>query len=258
MIRFCLLGSGSSGNAILIKTRDSKLLVDNGLSYKQLLLRASNIGETLHDLKAIFVTHEHSDHVSGVGILARKIDVPVYMTRDTFSALPESVGRIPTVRFIEAGEDTVLNGVTVGSFSISHDAADPVSYIVESEGVKLGIAADMGHPSELVRLRLANSNGLILESNYCPDMLRRGSYPPMIQQRIRGRQGHLSNSTMCSLLSKVLHEALRVVVLVHISAENNTPDLALRMAGQVIRDLPVQLVAAFQDRPTPLFDLGPA
>lgn len=258
MIRFCLLGSGSGGNAILVKTRGSKILIDNGLSFKQLQLRTAEIGESLNDLKAVFVTHEHSDHVMGVGILARKIDVPIYMTRDTFAALPVSVGQIPSVRFIEAGEDTVLNGVTVGSFSISHDAADPVSYIVESEGVKLGIAADLGHPSELVRLRLAGSNGLILESNYCPDMLRRGTYPPMIQQRIRGRQGHLSNSTMCSLLSKVLHEALRVVVLVHISAENNTHDLALRMAGQVIRGLPVQLVAASQDRPTPLFDLGPA
>ena len=257
-MRFCLLGSGSSGNAILIKTRDSKILIDNGLSFKQLQLRAAGIGENLDGLKAVFVTHEHSDHVAGVGILARKIDVPVYMTRDTFTSLPGTIGKIPTVRIVEAGEETVLNGITVGSFSISHDAADPVSYIVESEGVKLGIAADMGHPSELVRLRLAGSNGLILESNYCPDMLRRGSYPPMIQQRIRGRQGHLSNSTMCSLLSNVLHEALRVVVLVHISAENNTHDLALRMAGRVIRDLPVQLVAASQDRPTPLFDLGPS
>jgi len=257
-MRFCLLGSGSGGNAVLVTTPDSKFLIDNGLSFKQLQSRALGIGETLDGLKAVFVTHEHSDHVTGVGILARKIDVPVYMTRDTFAALPHSVGQIPSVRFIEAGEDTILNGVTVGSFSISHDAADPVSFVVESEGIKLGIAADMGQPSELVRLRLAGSNGLILESNYCPNMLRRGSYPPMIQQRIRGRQGHLSNSTMCSLLSKVLHEALRVVVLVHISAENNTHDLALSMAGRVIRGLPVQLVAAFQDRPTPIFDLGPS
>lgn len=258
MIRFCLLGSGSSGNAILVKTRDSKILIDNGLSFKQLKLRTAEIGEDLSDLKAVFVTHEHSDHVSGVGILARKIDVPVYMTRDTFDSLPATIGRIPTVRFIEAGEETAFNGVSVGSFSISHDAADPVSYIVESEGVKLGIAADMGQPSALVRQRLARSHGLILESNYCPNMLRRGPYPPMIQQRIRGRQGHLSNATMCSLLSQVLHDALRVVVLVHISAENNTADLALRMARQVVRDLPVQLVAACQDRPTPVFELVPS
>lgn len=257
-MRFCLLGSGSSGNAILIKTRDSKILVDNGLSFKQLLLRTAAIGESLDGLKAVFVTHEHSDHVAGVGILARKIDVPVYMTRDTFSSLPQTIGVIPNVQFVEAGEDIVLNGLTVGSFSVSHDAADPVSYIVEYEGLKLGIAADMGLPSELVRRRLAGSHGLILESNYCPNMLRKGPYPPMVQQRIRGRQGHLSNSKMCSLLSHVLHDALRVVVLVHISAENNTHDLALRMAGQVIRDLPVHLIAATQDRPTPLFQLRPS
>lgn len=257
-MRFCLLGSGSSGNAVLIATRDSKILIDNGLSFKQLTLRAAAIGESLDNLKAVFVTHEHSDHVAGVGILARKIDVPVYMTRDTFPALPQTVGAIPKVRFVEAGEETVLNGLSVGSFSVSHDAADPVSYIVEYEGLKLGIAADMGQPSELVRRRLAGSHGLILESNYCPNLLRRGPYPPMVQQRIRGRQGHLSNSTMCSLLAHLLHDALRVVVLVHISAENNTHDLALSMAGQVLRDRPVRLVSAAQDRPTEFFNLGPS
>ena len=257
MIRFCLLGSGSSGNAVLVATHGSKILIDNGLSFRKLQTNAAEVGETLEDLRALFVTHEHSDHVSGVGILARKLDVPVYMTRDTFDALPPQVGRIPRVEFIEAGEDTAVGDLTVGSFSISHDAADPVSYVVESGGTKLGIAADLGHPSELVRRRLLRSHGLILESNYCPDMLRRGSYPPMIQQRIRGRQGHLSNADMCSLLAHVMHDHLRVVVLVHISEENNTHDLALQMAEGVVKKSPIRLFTATQNRPTPVFELTP-
>lgn len=257
MIRFCLLGSGSSGNAVLVTTRDSKVLIDNGLSFRKLQANAAEVGEALDDVRAVFVTHEHSDHVSGVGILARKLDVPVYMTRDTFDALPPHIGRIPQARFFEAGEDTILGDLTVGSFSISHDAADPVSYVVESRGAKLGIAADLGHPSELVRRRLAGSHGLILESNYCPDMLRRGSYPPMIQQRIRGRQGHLSNADMCSLLAHVMHDHLHIVVLVHISEENNTHDLALQMAEGVVKRRPVRLFTAAQNRPTPVFELSP-
>ncbi len=257
MIRFCLLGSGSSGNAILVSTRGSKILVDNGLSFRKLQLRCAEVGETLAGLKAIFVTHEHSDHVNGIGILTRKMDVPVYMTRETHRTLPVTLGRIPRVNYIEAGEDTIINGMSVGSFSISHDAADPVSYIVKAEGVKLGIAADLGHTSELVRRRLAGSHGLVIESNYCPDMLRRGPYPPMIQQRIRGRQGHLSNSAMSSLLAHVMHERLQVVVLVHISEENNTHELALRMAQRALKQLPVRLLTAPRDRPTPVFELAP-
>lgn len=257
MIRFCLLGSGSSGNAILVSAPGSKILIDNGLSFRRLQSRCAQVGESLEGLKAVFVTHEHSDHVNGVGILTRKMDVPVYMTRETHQALPATVGRIPRVEYFEAGEDTVLNGLSVGSFSISHDAADPVSYVVETEGVKLGIAADLGHPSELVRLRLAGSHGLIIESNYCPDMLRRSPYPPMIQQRIRGRQGHLSNAAMSSLLAHVLHDRLRVVVLVHISEENNTHELALSMAERALKRRPVRLVTAAQDRATPIFELLP-
>ena len=256
-MRFCLLGSGSRGNAILVVSRFSKILIDNGLTFKRLRSAAAEIGEPLQDLKAVFITHEHTDHISGLGTLARSVDVPIYMTQGTHAALSDRVGKLPRVEFIEAGEAVVLDGMTVGSFSVSHDAADPVSYVVEAEGAKLGIAADLGHPTHLVRQRLAGSHGLVLESNYCPEMLRRGSYPPMIQQRIHGRQGHLSNHDMCSLLSHLIHAALQVVVLVHISQENNTHDVALKLAQGVLKDRSVRLFAAAQNAPTPVFELGP-
>jgi phosphoribosyl 1,2-cyclic phosphodiesterase len=255
VIRFCLLGSGSSGNAIYIEADGSKILIDNGLSYRQLESRATAAGLTLQGLKAIFITHEHLDHVNGLGVLTRKIDIPVYMTSGTADRLPPGIGKLNDIRHFEAGDEIALNGMRVGSFSVSHDAADPVSYIVEASGTKLGLAADMGHPSELVRQRLSNCHGLILESNYCPEMLRRSSYPPMIRQRIHGRHGHLSNHDASRLLAHVLHDALRLVVLVHISEENNTKELAQSVAAQAMRGHAAQLHVAWQDRPTPVFEV---
>ena len=257
MIRFCLLGSGSSGNAIYVEADGSKILIDNGLSYRQLESRAAAADISLEGLKAIFITHEHADHVNGIGVLTRKVNVPVYMTPGTGDRLPPSIGKLNNVKYFEAGEDIVLNGVRVGSFSISHDAADPVSFIVEACDTKLGIAADLGHPTELVRQRLANSHGLILESNYCPDMLRRSSYPPMIRQRINSDFGHLSNRDASKLLAHIVHDALRLVVLVHISEENNTKELAQSVAAKAMRGHAAELHVAWQDRPTPVFEIRP-
>ncbi|MBN2309169.1 MAG: MBL fold metallo-hydrolase [Candidatus Hydrogenedentes bacterium] len=255
MIRFTMLSAGSGGNAILIATDTARILIDSGVSFKQLTARAAAVGESIEGLDAVFVTHEHRDHVLGLGTLARKLGVPVYMTPGTRDCLPGSVGRLPRVEVFEAGEAVQVDGAVVRSFSVSHDAADPVSYVVEAGGAKLGLAADLGHPSHLVRSRLAGCHGLILESNHCPDMLRRGSYPPMVQQRIRGRQGHLSNDAMSALLAALVHDALQVVVLTHISEENNTHELAYDTAAQVVAGRPVEVHVAWQDRPTRIFEI---
>ncbi|GMW02932.1 MAG: MBL fold hydrolase [Candidatus Hydrogenedentota bacterium] len=256
MLRFALLGSGSSGNAIWIATPSSKILIDNGLSYKQLDLRLRALGESLDGLKAIFITHEHSDHVMGLGILSRKHDVPIYMTRETHECLPPSIGPLRRVEYFEAGDPVAINGLQVDSFSISHDAADPVSYAVRHDGIKLGLACDLGYPSDLVLRQLSGSHALVIESNYCPTMLHTGSYPRMVQQRIRGKQGHLSNADMCHMLAKLQHEALKLVVLVHISEENNRYELAHAMARDALRKNPVEVVVARHNEPTRLFEIA--
>lgn len=257
MIRFSLLGSGSSGNATLVSTPGLKVLIDNGLSYRQLALRAAEVGETLEDIDAVLVTHEHGDHVAGLGVFARKRPVPIYMTEGTYRNLPDRLRGLEGIRLFEAGDTLPFEGAAIRSFSVPHDAADPVSYVVEAEGVRLGIACDMGKATSLVKMRLQNCHGLVLESNYCPDMLMQSSYPAIIRSRIHGAQGHLSNRDACSLLSSVMHDALRLVVLIHISDENNTHDRALDMARGVIRDRPVQLHVARKDKPTPMFELCP-
>ncbi|MBI2432191.1 MAG: MBL fold metallo-hydrolase [Candidatus Hydrogenedentes bacterium] len=257
MLRFSLLGSGSSGNAALVVSPRTKVLIDNGLSFRQLEARVSAIGSSLEGLDAVFVTHEHGDHVHGLGTLARRLDVPVFMTEETFRSLPPGVGKLPRIETFEAGDTVRVADLEVSSFSIAHDAADPVSFTIACDGAKLGLAIDVGHVSQLVRNRLSRCHALVLESNYCPDMLMQGSYPPQVQQRIRGRLGHMSNYDMTSLLNTLLHDALKLVVLVHISERNNHPDLVRRLAQQVLAKRPAMLHLATQNEPTKLFEVCP-
>lgn len=253
VLQFSLLGSGSSGNALLVSSPSGRLLIDNGLSYRQLEHRVAKVGECLDDLLGVFVTHEHSDHVAGLGVLSRKLNVPIFITDETYRSLPASLGKLSDVRFFEAGSTVQVGDYAVDSFRVAHDAADPVSFVVRSNGTRLGIATDLGHACPVVQHHLKGCNALILESNYCPDMLLQSSYPPAIRARINSRLGHLSNHAMNSLLKKVLHDGLRLVVLVHISEENNTPDLARSLAQNVVKGLPVEVVVANRDEPTGAF-----
>lgn len=257
VIRFSILGSGSSGNAILVVTRGAKILIDCGFSLRQLQERAALVGERLDGLDAVFVTHEHGDHVKGLGVLARKLRIPVFMTRATCEGLPTSVADVPNVECFTAGDSIGLDGLTVSSFSVSHDAGDPVGFSIRCDGAKLGIAADLGHAPQLVRVRLQGSHALVLESNYCPELLRKGPYPLPLQQRIRGKMGHLSNEDMSTLLAALVHDQLRLVVFNHISAENNNPALVLEMARRAMRNSRAELVVAQQHQPTPVFEVAP-
>lgn len=255
MLQFSLLGSGSSGNAILLRSAGAKILIDNGLSFKQLSLRAAAVGVPLEDLSAVIVTHEHGDHVQGLGVLTRRMQVPVYMTRGTYENLPPSIGVLKEIEFFEAGEGLAIGDMAIQSFSVSHDAADPVGFTVQSAGARFGLATDLGHVSHLVRNRLAGAHALVIESNHCPELLRKGHYPPKIQQRIRGRHGHLSNEDMCSLLHSLLHDALQHVILVHISENNNSLELVDQRVRGVLKQHRAEVFMATQDAPTPLFEV---
>ncbi len=257
MLRFSLLGSGSKGNATLVECEGARILVDCGFSLRQLVLRAQQVGGTLDGLDAVLITHEHIDHVHGLGVLARKLGAPIYMTAGTRANLPAKVGAFSGDKIIEAGETFQVKGMSISSFSVAHDAADPVSFTLQAGGAKLGFATDLGHGSQLVRARLAGCNALVLESNYCPEMLRAGSYPPQVQQRIRSRMGHLSNQDMTVLLTELLHEKLQTIVLYHISENNNCYDLARRLATQAVAGHPAQVVVASQSSPTGFIEVRP-
>lgn len=257
MLRFSVLASGSRGNAILIWTPQTKVLVDNGLSFKQLRLRAEALGESLDDLQGIFVTHEHADHVNGLGTLARRSGAPVFITRETRARLPVKVGDLPRVEHFEAGDALALGDLALHSFSVSHDAADPVCFVVNAGGAQLGVATDLGHAPALVMHRLEGSHALVLESNYCPDMLSRGPYPVALQQRIRGRHGHLSNADSTAVLQRLQHPELQVVVLAHVSRDNNTWELAHRAGRDALAGHAARIHVAQQDAATPVFEVRP-
>lgn len=257
MIRFTVLGSSSSANAILIESSDARILVDNGFTLKKLTETLASIDMKPEDIEAVLVTHEHGDHVKGVGVLARKTKVPVFMTPGCAEAAEKRVGDIPDLRFFESGETLAFGSLSATSFSVTHDAADPVNYVFTAGKARLGLATDFGHCSQLARARLRGVHALIVESNYCPDMLRAGRYPPQLQQRIRSRMGHLSNLDVQQLLKEIREDSLKLVVLSHISRDNNRPEIALAHAEEALRGYDVEVHVAPPDSATPTFEVCP-
>ncbi|HOK89351.1 MAG TPA: MBL fold metallo-hydrolase [Candidatus Hydrogenedentes bacterium] len=256
MLRFALLASGSKGNATLISDGETHILQDTGISRKRLEERLRLLGVAPENLAAVLVTHEHSDHVRGLPLLARAYDIPVYATGPTARKLAlQDYHRVVT---FSAGDALAFGNIRVQSYSVSHDAIDPVNYTYASvAGAKLGFATDLGHPCKLTLARLAGSHAIIVESNYCPHMLRRGPYPPFLQQRIRGRQGHLSNDDAMALLETLRHDRLRLAVLVHVSEHNNDPALVHENVSRIFADTSVRIVVAPPDGLTEWFEVSP-
>jgi len=224
-LRVCLLASGSKGNAIYIESRESRILIDAGLSARELSSRLQGIGVAGEDLHALLISHEHSDHCRGLGPVARRFRLPVYVHPETRRALRDP-GRLDDVREFEAGEAFAIRDLRVEAFPITHDAAAPVGYIIETDEGKIGIATDLGIATRLVVQRLQDCRVLILESNHDEAMLRDGPYPWPLKQRIRGQHGHLSNTASVGLLANLLGSALEAVFLAHLSETNNLPALA--------------------------------
>jgi phosphoribosyl 1,2-cyclic phosphodiesterase len=255
VLRFSLLGSGSSGNAALVQAGETILLLDCGLAYKHLEERAASVGIQLSQITAVLITHEHGDHIKSLGTLTRRLGIPVYITPETYRAVAEKLGEIPGVCHFEAGDRWTIGDIEVLSIQVNHDAVDPVAFSLHCGPSRMAFVTDVGHCSHLIRNRLTGMHALVMESNYCPDMLRNGSYPPQVQQRIRSRNGHLSNHDMASLLDDLVHDQLQTVVLVHISERNNEPELVRRLAKGVLKDHPAELVLATQDAPTAWFEV---
>lgn len=228
MVNFCTIASGSSGNSVYIGTTDTHILIDAGVSGKRLQDGLKEINLTGNDIDAIFITHEHRDHVAGAGVLSRKFNIPIYATMATWDEMQESIGEVPhgKKRFIYKGENCVVNDICVRPFEIPHDAVEPVGYNVFADRFKISIATDIGHVNDSLIDDIKDSNVLLLESNHDVDMLKTGSYHYNLKQRILGRSGHLSNVSAGNLLVKLMNENLQHVFLGHLSRDNNTPDIA--------------------------------
>lgn len=245
-LTLCILASGSKGNAIYVSDGRTSLLIDAGLSGKEIERRMRSRDLDPASLDAILVTHEHADHVLGVGVLSRRYGLPVHISAGTNEAAADRMGKIRDIRHFVCGRSFAIDDLTIHPFSTSHDAADSAGFTIQRNGVKIGIATDLGIATSVVRTHLQKCSLLVLESNHDLKMLMEGPYPWHLKQRVRGRTGHLSNEASRDLLGELRHDGLAHVVLAHLSEENNTPEIALRAAASALGDARTTLSTAAQ------------
>ena len=255
-----VLASGSKGNSTLISSGRTKLLVDAGLSCRELLRRMALVGEAAAGIEAILITHEHSDLVAGLNVLAKRLKVPVYMTGATHQEYRrharDSAGnrvKLERLETFEAGRTFAIGDVTVTPFTIPHDAVDPVGFTFRSEGIKVGVCTDLGYMPASVKHHLHGCHVLMIESNHDLEMLRGGPYPWAVKQRVMSRVGHLSNDALADFLTTDYDRGAEYVVLAHLSEQNNHPEIARmtaeRALGEQLNFVRNRLVLAAQHEP---------
>jgi phosphoribosyl 1,2-cyclic phosphodiesterase len=225
MLQVAALGSGSSGNSLLVRSGGTTLLVDCGFTMKETIARMHHLGVTPSDLSAVLVSHEHGDHVKGVGPLSRKFGLPVWCTHGTYNGARDN--RFSSVRLFNAHEPFVIDGITVDPFPTPHDAAESCQFVFSVNAARFANVTDLGACTPHVKTMLTGVNGLVVECNYDNDMLRNGPYPPSLQARIRSDYGHLGNDQAGMLLKELDHPALQHILLGHLSEQNNSDAAAL-------------------------------
>ncbi|KAA6185845.1 MBL fold metallo-hydrolase [Thiohalocapsa marina] len=248
-MRFAVLGSGSRGNATLIESRGSRVLVDCGFALREIERRLADIEVAAASIGAIVVTHEHSDHVTGVARLATRHGIEVWTSPGTWkgAGAPE----VPGLRLFNGhGRGFGIGDLRFRPIPVPHDAREPCQFTVEGDGRRLGILTDTGCLTARIREHLRECDSLILETNHDPHLLRDGPYPPSVQRRIAGPFGHLSNQQAAEVLDAVNHRGLRRVLLSHISARNNRAELALEAVRGVDSGIDAAFLVAEQDRAT--------
>ncbi len=230
MLNFCSLYSGSSGNSLFVETENTKLLIDAGVSAKKIETALDKLNIEPNSIDGILVTHEHSDHVQGLGILSKKYNIPVYVNGKTLDSMPKQKEKISenNIKKFEVGDHFEINDLKINSFSIPHDAVNPCGFLINKNAKYIGIATDIGHMTTDILKSLESSDFLLLESNYEPEVLRCSRYPYILKTRIAGPNGHLSNEMAGKTISYLLKSNLKSAVLGHLSKENNFPELAYK------------------------------
>lgn len=229
-MRLCSIASGSSGNCIYVGSDATHLLVDVGISGKKTEAGLEELDLSMRDIDGIFITHEHVDHIAGLGVISRKYEIPIYATKGTIEAIKNtpSVGNIPDELFhpICPEEKVIVKDLVCNPMKISHDAAEPVAYRIQHGKKRVGIITDLGNYNDYTVESLRGMDALLLEANHDVNMLQVGPYPYYLKQRILGDRGHLSNERAGQLLCSLMDERLQTVILGHLSKDNNLPELA--------------------------------
>ena len=257
-----VLASGSKGNCTLVSSSGAKLLVDAGLSCREILRRLLSCGEDPCAISAVLITHEHSDHVGGLRVLARKLKIPVYVTGATYQAYQQSArdsaGHRVSIERREAftsGTSFHIGDIAVTPFTIPHDAIDPVGFTFVAEGIKVGVCTDLGYMPASVRNHLRGCHVLMIESNHDLELLRGGPYPWSVKQRVMSRVGHLSNDGLADFLTTDYDGGAEFLILAHLSEQNNHPEIARMTAERALGNqrsfVGNHVILATQDEPLP-------
>lgn len=235
-MRFSVLASGSSGNAIFVESDEHQFLIDAGLSGKKLESLFSQVNRSMTNLDGIFVTHEHSDHIKGLGVVARKYGVPIYANEKTWKAMDGLIGKVPLDQRFTFDMETVksFGGMDIESFGVSHDAVDPMFYTFRHEDRKLSIITDTGYVSDRMKGIIQASDAYVFESNHDVGMLQMGRYPWSVKRRILSDVGHVSNEDAAVAMSEVVAEKETRIYLAHLSKDNNMKDLARMSVSQTL------------------------
>jgi phosphoribosyl 1,2-cyclic phosphodiesterase len=259
-VRFTILGSGSAGNCAYLETDDVRILIDAGLSGRQIRQRLASIGRSPETLHAILLTHEHTDHTQGLGTIAAKLNIPVFCNRLTREAVEAQLGVRLECRLFGTGDGFDLGDLRVETFSVPHDAYDPVNFLIRTPAGNLGFLTDLGHATKLVIERIREAHVLLLEANHDVKLLQDDTRRPWsLKQRILSRHGHLSNEAAAEVAGQITTSALSRIYLGHLSRDCNRPELARQVVGTRLESLGathVQLEAASQDTPCPTIELA--
>jgi phosphoribosyl 1,2-cyclic phosphodiesterase len=247
-MRVISLQSGSNGNCIYVEAGDVQLLVDAGISGSQAQQRLSFCGRDIAGVDAVLISHDHVDHCRGMGVFHRKFGLPIFVTTKTYKAANRyNLGRIDDPQHFAAGETLRFHGVTVETFATPHDGADGVVFVVDDGRHRLGILTDLGHVFDDLAAIIGSLDAVLLESNYDPEMLANGSYPYWLKQRIEGPGGHLSNFEAAEVLQASASKRMKWACLAHLSADNNTPELALKTHRRILgRRLPISVATRYE------------
>jgi phosphoribosyl 1,2-cyclic phosphodiesterase len=256
MMKFCSLYSGSSGNCLFLSDGKTKILVDSGLSGKRIIEALVSIGENPSELSAVLVSHEHSDHIRGAGIISRKFDIPIYANEKTWKAMEEEIGpvNIKNKVYFENCKEFEIGNIYVKAFPIPHDASDPVGYNFFLDNKKITTATDIGHMTNKLLSYLLGSDLLLLESNHDVEMLKVGPYPWPLKKRILGDRGHLSNEMAGKVVTYLAKNGTKKFLLGHLSRENNFPELAYQTVCNALSEnnicvgKDIMLAVALRDR----------
>ena len=238
MFNFCSLYSGSSGNCLLVQTSNTKILIDAGESAKKISAALSSMDIDPTQINAILVTHEHSDHIRGLGTFSKKYDIPVFANSKTWDAMPEQSSKIieDNIKKFTIEENFEIGDLKIHPFKIPHDAANPCGFNISYNDTKISIATDLGHITSNIAHKLEDSKFILLESNYDPEILKCSAYPYLLKKRIAGPNGHLPNSDAGKIVSFLMNSGLESVMLGHLSKENNFPELAYKTVVDTLID----------------------